>query len=631
MIKCKQITLLRGNKTLLNQANLTLFHGQKIGLVGANGAGKSSVFALFRGELQQEAGSLEMPNNVTIAHVAQETPALNTSALDYALDGDSELRQLEKALLQEHDGLTHADLLIRYEDIGGYTAISRASKLLSGLGFSNAEIDQPVSSFSGGWRMRLNLAQALMCRSDILLLDEPTNHLDLETVMWLENFLRSYQGMLILISHDRDFLDSTVEHIVHLEAGAFTLYTGNYSAYEIQKTEKMLMHQAAYEKQQQQIAHLNSYITRFRAKATKAKQAQSRIKALERMDKIAALHAHSPFQFSFLKPESSPNPLLRLDEGSFTYNLDTSPILSNLNVTIEKGARLGLLGPNGAGKSTFIKLLANIHTLQTGQRIEGKGLAIGYFAQHQLEALRAEYSPLWHMRQLDPKTPEQVHRNFLGGFNFHGDMASSAVMHFSGGEKARLSLALLIWQKPNLLLLDEPTNHLDLEMRDALTLALQDYEGALIVVSHDRHFLRVITDTFWLIDKGRVQVFEGDLDDYRRYVEIEKSEMRTVLSKSTQLTDRKEEKRLQAQERERIHALKKPLQQKLHKLEIQMQTLQEKKRQVEEKLADTTLYAEEKKAQLQQLLNQASDIQVQLEENEETWLLLHDELEQMGK
>jgi ATP-binding cassette subfamily F protein 3 len=623
MIKFKQITLLRGNKTLLKEATLTLFHGQKIGLVGANGAGKSSVFALLRGELQQDAGALDMPNQVTIAHVAQETPALNTSALAYALDGDRELRQLEQALLQTHDGMAQADLLVRYEDIGGYTATSRASKLLNGLGFSNKDIEQPVSSFSGGWRMRLNLAQALMCRSDILLLDEPTNHLDLETVMWLEHFLRSYQGMLILISHDRDFLDSTVTHIVHLEAGTLTLYSGNYSAYEIQKTEKMLMHQAAYEKQQQQISHLNSYISRFRAKATKAKQAQSRIKALERMDKIAALHAHSPFQFHFLAPQSSPNPLLRLDEGSFSYNSDLPPILSNLNVTIEKGARLGLLGPNGAGKSTFIKLLANMHSLQIGQRIEGKGLAMGYFAQHQLEALRAEYSPLWHMRQLDSKTPEQMHRNFLGGFNFHGEMASSAVMHFSGGEKARLSLALLIWQKPNLLLLDEPTNHLDLEMRDALTLALQDYEGALIVVSHDRHFLRVITDTFWLIDQGQVKVFEGDLEDYRQYIDTRKNATRAAKPPTLD----RQEKRLQTQGR--LQVAKKPLQQKLQQLEVQMQRLQEKKCAIEESLADTHLYTEEKTLQLQALLDQAQAIQAQLEESEEAWLAVQSELEQI--
>lgn len=631
MVKLQQITLRRGNKLLLDQAGVTLFHGQKIGLVGANGAGKSSLFALLLGELQQDAGTLEMPGQVTIAYVAQETPALPVSALEYTLEGDRELGELEQALAEQHDGLKQAELLVRYEDIGGYTANNRAAKLLSGLGFSTEEMAQPVSSFSGGWRMRLNLAQALMCRSDILLLDEPTNHLDLETVMWLETFLHNYDGMLILISHDRDFLDGTVNHILHLEAGILTLYNGNYSAYEVQKAAHMQMQQAMYEKQQQQIAHLTSYIDRFRAKATKARQAQSRIKALERMDKIAALHVHSPFQFRFLESVSSPNPLLRLDEGSFAYSADAPAILEALDLTIEKGARLGLLGPNGAGKSTLIKLLADAMPLKTGQRIEGKGLKVGYFAQHQLEALRVEYSPVWHMQQIDPKTSEQVHRNFLGGFNFHGEMATSPVENFSGGEKARLSLALLIWQKPNLLLLDEPTNHLDLEMRDALTLALQDYEGALIVVSHDRHFLRVITDTFWLIDKGHVTPFDGDLDDYRRYVDNQKNQAKSIPGQSVRSAGRKEEKRLEAEVRNRISALKKPLQQKLNKLEVQIQCVQKKLEALELALADSTIYDDANKDKLQRLLQESTALKANLDTHEENWLSLHDELDQLDK
>lgn len=625
MIKLKRVTLLRGNKVLLNQADLTLFNGQKIGLVGANGAGKSSLFALLQGKLHLDAGSIDMSSKLTIAHVEQETPALSTSALDYVLDGDVELRNIEKALLAPNDDLQYAELLAHYEEIGGYTAISRASKLLNGLGFSTDAMSQSVASFSGGWRMRLNLAQALMCRSDILLLDEPTNHLDLETVIWLEEFLRAYQGMLILISHDREFLDNLVEFIVHLEQGVLTLYSGNYSDYEGQKAEKMLQQQALFEKQQQQIAHLESYINRFKAKATKAKQAQSRIKALARMDKVAALHVSSPFQFSFLAADHSPNPVLRIDEGRFSYHENEAPILSDLNLSIEAGARLGLLGPNGAGKSTLIKLLAEAKKLQTGNRIEGRGLKIGYFAQHQLEALRMEYSALWHMRQIDPNTSEQLHRNFLGGFHFHGEMATSAIGHFSGGEKARLSLALLIWQKPNLLLLDEPTNHLDLEMRDALTLALQDYQGALIVVSHDRHFLRVVTDTFWLIDKGHVRVFDGDLEDYRQYIDTEKNQAKLAakLSPKNGLASLDKSSPIdKSSERN-----KKALEKKLVELEKTMQALQEKKHEVEKQLLENELYTEAKKTQLQQLLNASDEIQQALATHEESWMKLHEELE----
>lgn len=628
MIKFKNVSLRRGNKVLLNQANVSLFNGQKVGLVGANGAGKSSLFALLRGELHLDAGEVDIPARATIAHVAQETPALNCSALDYTLDGDVELRHVEERLAHSATDLEYVELLVHYEDIGGYTAVSRASKLLSGLGFNQAEINLPVASFSGGWRMRLNLAQALMCRSDILLLDEPTNHLDLETVLWLEDFLRAYPGTLILISHDRDFLDSLIEHIVHLDQGVLTLYTGNYSAYEGQKAEKMLQQQAAFEKQQQQVEHLESYINRFRAKATKAKQAQSRIKALARMDKIAALHAHSPFQFSFLEPTHSPNPLLRMDEGSFSYHSNDTPTLSALNLSIEEGARLGLLGPNGAGKSTLIKLLANTQFLQVGERVEGRGLKIGYFAQHQLEALRAEYSPIWHMRQLDKDSSEQLHRNFLGGFHFHGELASSPVENFSGGEKARLSLALLIWQKPNLLLLDEPTNHLDLEMRDALTLALQDYQGALVVVSHDRHFLRVITDTFWLVDKGKVQVFDGDLDDYRQYVDKEKSQAKVALKKTKIVSDKETTKKsADIKEKDKANNHKQSAEKKLQQIEKVMASLQEQQQKVEVALTDTTLYTDAQKGQLQLLLDEANAIQKSLQENEEIWLELHEELE----
>lgn len=635
MIRLKSLTLRRGTKVLLNRADLTLYPGSKVGIVGANGAGKSSFFGLLRGELHPDAGDLEMPPRATIGHVAQETPALSCSALDYVLDGDAELREVQHLLEHDtEDGLRHGELLAKLDAIDGYTAHSRASKLLAGLGFSQDEMTKSVSEFSGGWRMRLNLAQALMCRSDVLLLDEPTNHLDLETVVWLENWLRSYQGMLLVISHDRDFLDATINAILHVGDGALTLYTGDYADFENQRAQKLSQQQQAFDKQQREIAHLQGFVDRFKAKASKARQAQSRVKALERMEKIAAAHVDSPFTFTFREPESSPNPLVRVENGSAGYDI-ASPILSELNLSLENTARLGLLGVNGAGKSTFIKTLAADRDLLSGERIEGKGLKIGYFAQHQVDELRLDESPLWHMQKLDPKTREQELRNYLGGFDFRGDMASTPVGPFSGGEKARLALALLIWQKPNLLLLDEPTNHLDIEMRQALTLALQDFEGAIIVVSHDRHLLRATVDNFWLIENGTVRPFDGDLDDYTRYSQEVRAaqqaganEAATPASNEPKV-DRKAQKRAEAEARQRLANQRKPVEQKLAKLEKQLATLNAENDELTVKLGAEDLYEAANKDKLQAALLRKADIKAQIDEIELTWLDLTAQLDEM--
>jgi ATP-binding cassette subfamily F protein 3 len=515
LIQFKQLTLVRGLKTLIQGATLQLHPGHKVGLTGANGAGKSSLFALLRGEMQLEAGDLDMPASWVIAHVAQETPALAMPAIEFVLDGDAELRQIEAALAAaeaSQQGELIAELHHRLLDIEGYAAKARAAELLSGLGFSQANLQQAVATFSGGWRVRLKLARALMCRSDLLLLDEPTNHLDLDAVIWLEGWLQSYRGTLILISHDRDFLDAIVNHIAHIEQQTLTLYRGGYSDFERQRAEKLALQQALFEKQQRKVSHLQSYIDRFRVQATKARQAQSRIKALERMEMISAAHVDSQFNFEFRVPLAAPDPLLVLDEMAVGYQ--GVALIKDIVLAIRPGERIGLLGRNGAGKTTLIKLLAKELAPLSGKRVEGKDLNIGYFAQHQLEQLRLDESPLQHMMKLDPLTREQEHLNFLGGFDFKGDMARSPCLNFSGGEKSRLALALLIWTRPNLLLLDEPTNHLDLEMRHALTMALQDYQGGVVLVSHDRALLRASCDEFVLVADGQAIPFDGDLEAY---------------------------------------------------------------------------------------------------------------------
>ncbi len=515
MLQLDHLSLRRGPRLLIDDASAQIHPGQRVGLTGANGTGKSSLFALILGEFGPDAGSLQLPKDWVIAHVAQHTPADARPAIDYALDGDAELRHIEAQLIeaeQADDGHRLGQLHERMDHIGGYQARARAARLLHGLGFKPGEEERPVSDFSGGWRMRLNLAKALMCRSDLLLLDEPTNHLDLDAVIWLEDWLKRYPGTLLLISHDRDFLDNVVTQVAHIEQGRLTLYTGNYTAFERARAERLANQQAAFEKQQREISHMQAFVDRFRAKATKARQAQSRLKALERMTVIAPAHVDSPFHFAFKPPAKNPRPLLRLDEAAAGYG-DTA-IFSDARFSLNPGDRVGLLGPNGAGKSTLIKLLAGDLTPLAGERLAAQDLAIGYFAQHQLEQLHPAHSALEHLQQLDPKASEQSLRDFIGGFGFNGDRATCPVAPFSGGEKARLVLALLVYQKPNLLLLDEPTNHLDLEMRLALAEALQDFAGAMVIVSHDRHLLRVTCDQLVLVHGGRVREFDGDLDDY---------------------------------------------------------------------------------------------------------------------
>ncbi len=628
MIQFKNVNLARGVKVLVEGASFQLHPGHKVGLTGANGAGKSSLFAMLRGELAIESGDLEMPPNWVIAHVAQDTPALPDAALSFVLDGDQELRAIEAALVEaetKHEGEKIGELHARLGEIEGYSAKARAAELLSGLGFSNADLTRPVSDFSGGWRVRLNLARALMCRSDLLLLDEPTNHLDLDAVMWLETWLQEYRGTLLLISHDRDFLDAIVNHIAHIEQQKLILYKGGYSDFERQRAERLAQQQSMYERQQRNVAHLQSYIERFRAKATKARQAQSRIKALERMEMISAAHIDSPFDFSFRAPISAPDPLLVLDDASVGYA--EKIILNKVKLTIRPGERIGLLGRNGAGKSTLIKLLANELSMLNGKRVEGKDLKIGYFAQHQLEQLRPEESPLQHMLKLDPLTREQEHRNYLGGFDFAGEMATTPCASFSGGEKSRLALALLIWQRPNLLLLDEPTNHLDLEMRHALTVALQDYQGGVILVSHDRALLRATSEKFVLVADGKAEVFEGDIDDYKTWLDQqrlqEKAQAQSAAPESTNKIERAQSKA----DRQTRLAERRPLLKESEQLESQLAKWNAEKAQYDSRLASPDIYEQANKEELQELLKAQAAINQKIEQAEERWLALQDQLE----
>jgi ATP-binding cassette subfamily F protein 3 len=641
VLRLTHLVLARGAKRLLDGATLTVHAGHHVGLVGPNGCGKSSLFALIRGELHQDAGEVELPATWTIAHVAQETPAVASPALEFVLDGDTELRAIERALAAtektatgdpQREGEVLAELHHRFEAIGGYSAPARAATLLSGLGFPAARHRDPVASFSGGWRMRLNLAQALMCRSDLLLLDEPTNHLDLDAVLWLEDWLARYPGTLLLVTHDRDFLDGVVDTIVHVDALKLKSYTGNYTQFERERAQNLALQQATYAKQQRQIAHLQAFVDRFRAKATKAKQAQSRIKALERMERIAAAHVDSPFEFSFAPVAATARQLVRLEHATLGYG-DAPPILSRLEWGILSGDRIGLLGPNGAGKSTLLKAVAGHLALREGTRHIAQGLGIGYFAQHQVDQLRADCSPLWHLAQIDPRAREQELRDFLGGFDFRGDMATATVGRFSGGEKARLTLALLVRQKPDLLLLDEPTNHLDIEMREALAEALQDYGGALIVVAHDRHLLRACADALWLVADGRVEPFDGDLDDYRDWVLSRQrrsfeSDGAQTSPTSAGATDRKAQRRAGAEARQRSYALRKPLIDRQAKIEGEIALLEAEKQRAEALLASPETYAEENREALQQTLARQGDVTWRLARLEAEWLEVSEALEQ---
>lgn len=628
MITISQAQLVRGSKTLLDETSLTVYPGHKVGLVGANGTGKSSLLALILGKISLDKGDFSMPSGWQTATVAQETPALEVAAIEYVIDGDTEYRALEAELHKAQevdDGHKIALLHGKIDAIGGYAIHSRAASLLAGLGFSEAEQSNPVKSFSGGWRMRLNLAQALLCRSDLLLLDEPTNHLDLDTMYWLEGWIKAYQGTLILISHDRDFIDGIVDEIVHVENHKLNYYKGNYTAFEHVRAERMAQQQVAFERQQKERAHMQSFVDRFRYKASKAKQAQSRLKALERMTELLPSQADSPFHMAFREPEALPNPLVTMEQVSIGYG--EAEILKKVHLNLVPGARIGLLGRNGAGKSTLVKLLSGELSPMKGKYETNPGLNIGYFAQHQLEFLSLDDTPLQHLARLAPNAKEQELRNFLGCYGFNGDMAVAAVRPFSGGEKARLVLALLVWQRPNLLLLDEPTNHLDLEMRHALTMALQSFEGAMIIVSHDRHLLRLSCSDYYLVDQGEVKSFEGDLDDYHQWLldaaKTANKDDATATAKPVQ--DKKQQKRLEAELRQKLSPMKK-IQTKLEK---EQQKASERLSELEEMLADASLYDADNKPKLTQVLNERTKLTQGLEESEMEWLEVQEQIEEI--
>ena len=629
MIKLTNLDLQLGSKTLFAQTNLTVFPKHRIGVIGANGCGKSSLFKLLRKKIEHDSGEFSIPSSWTISHLAQETPALDQSAVEYVLDGDQEYRQIETQLATEEDGNKIAALYTDFGNIDGYTASIRAAQLLHGLGFKQNQINLPVKEFSGGWRMRLNLAQALMCRSDLLLLDEPTNHLDLDAIIWLEQWLKSYQGTLVLISHDRDFLDNVVTEIAHIENQSITLYTGNYETFEKTRAEKLALQQAQHVKQQKQIDHMQKLVDKFRYKASKAKQAQSRIKAMEKMEVIAAVHANSPFSFQFKAINKVSDPLLSVKHVELGY--PKKQILNEVNLSISPGDRIGLLGPNGAGKSTFIKYLANQLTSQAGEKTDGHHLKVAYFAQHQLDVLDDQASPLLHFQRLDNKASEQVLRNFLGGFAFHNDQIFDPIAHFSGGEKSRLALALLVWQQPNLLLLDEPTNHLDIEMRESLNLALQNFEGAMVIVSHDRHLLRSCVDQFYLVANQQLQPYDGNLNDYKTWLtEHRKASLKTESISEKQINPPRTNSKKETQEQKREAALNRekqqPLKKRIQSLEKNIAQLTGQAKQIEQTLCDEALYLSENKEQLKQLLKKQTDTQSQLDHAEIEWLQSNEDL-----
>jgi ATP-binding cassette subfamily F protein 3 len=603
VIRLSQLTLRRGAKALLEGADLTLHAGERAGLIGANGSGKTSLFALLRDELHADKGDVELPAHWRIAHVAQETPALDRVAVEYVIDGDATLRRLEQEVEATQDGNRLGELHAALGDADAYTARSRAETLLLGLGFKKEELESPVSTFSGGWRMRLNLAQALMCPSDLLLLDEPTNHLDLDAIIWLEDWLLRYPGTLLVISHDRDFLDGVVKSIVHIDQKKLRRYSGDYSSFEVQRAQQVVLTQNLIEKQTRERAHLQSFIDRFRAKATKARQAQSRMKMLAKMEDLAPLHVAAPFSFEFREPERAPNPLLVLEDVVAGY--PDKSVLSAVKLSLQSEQRIGLLGVNGAGKSTLIKTIAGVQPVLSGSAVFNKGLQIGYFAQHQVEMLRDDQSPLWHLKRISASNiREQDLRNYLGSFNFPGDMATDPVEHFSGGEKARLALALIVWQKPNLLLLDEPTNHLDLDTREALAVALAQFEGTLILVSHDRHLLRATTDQFLIVANGTVQPFDGDLEDYREWL----LKRNIAPAPPKKIPEPKKPKP------------GKPLDARIKRLEELMARLNARKGEIETRLGDPAVYQDAEA--LKGLLLDQAYVAKELEQVETEWLEL---------
>ncbi|MGI4814790.1 MAG: ATP-binding cassette domain-containing protein [Janthinobacterium lividum] len=690
MIRFNRFTLARGARTLFEDTTFSLNPGEKAGLIGTNGSGKSTLFATLTGDLQSDGGEVSVPPNWQIAHVAQHTESSQRRALDYALDGDTVLRAAEAriaAAAAAHDGEAEAYAHAAYADADGYTAEARAQALLMGLGFTLEETSHPVASFSGGWRMRLNLAQALMCRSDLLLLDEPTNHLDLDAIVWLEDWLRRYPGTLIVISHDREFLDAICNVTLHIDDKHVIRYGGNYSQFEVTRSQRLAYHQSAYEKQQKTVEHLQSFVDRFKTKASKARQAQSRIKMLERMQMLAPIYAASPFTFSFREPDRAPNPLLVLDDLACGYQDDAgtrTEILRSVTLSVQIGQRIGLLGANGQGKSTLIKTLADELAPLSGKLVAGKGMKIGYFAQHQLETLVPERSPLGHMMKLAPDVREQELRDFLGSFNFRGDMALNPIAPLSGGEKARLALALIVWQKPNLLLLDEPTNHLDLDTREALTQALAQFDGTMIIVSHDRHLLRAVSDEFMLVADHKLGPFDGDLDDYRVWLLANAQARRTAAvagaaataastasiasdtttpvlpqsaaapaekistkgngasknsngtpanasanSNASRIDDpaaRRDKRRNDASARQALAALRKPIQTRIAALERDLKSLQDERATLDAWIAAPSSYEDAARTQLADALKRHGEVAARIDALETDWLSAHEEL-----
>ena len=635
MLKFDNVTLRRGTRVLFAEANFSVFRNEKVGITGENGSGKSSLMALVRGALQPDAGQFSMPGNLEVAQVAQELEPSDQRALDFVLDGDAALRAIEARITTAEaadvPGEKLAELHAQLAAAGGYDAPARAAQLMDGLGFAPGDAQRTVREFSGGWRVRLNLARALMCRSDLLLLDEPTNHLDLDAIVWLEQWLRNYPGTLLLIAHDREFLDRVVGRIINIEQGKATLYRGNYSDFEVQRAAQLAQQSALYERQQRQIAHMQAFVDRFRAQATKARQAQSRIKALERLQRIAPAHIDSPFQFRFAEPARLPRPLLALENQATGYG--ERSLLTQVSLTIYPGDRIALLGRNGTGKSTLVKLLAGELAATAGTRTDARDLSIGYFAQHQLEQLDVQDSPLGNLRRTSVasgrEAPEQELRDYLAGFGFMGDRVFEPVAPFSGGEKARLVLGLVAWRKPNLLLLDEPTNHLDLEMRQALAMALQDYAGAVVMVSHDRHLLRTVSDSLYVVHEGRVREFDGDLDDYAGWLAGTASTARATPDSgaghagATTAEDRKQRKRDEAGQRARLAPLRKAVQDS----ERQLEQLARQIAALDAQLADEALYSDANKKKLLDITAQWAQLARDTEATELAWLQASEALE----
>jgi len=636
LITASDLSLDRGAKNLITASNFTIHPNHKVGLVGSNGCGKSSLFAAFLGELAPDAGDLSIPSSWSIATVKQETPSLKQSALDYVMDGDKEYRQLEAQLDEARnndDGNLEAILINKIDTINGYSLPARAGELLHGLGFLQNQLTNPVKDFSGGWRMRLNLAQALISRADLLLLDEPTNHLDLDAVIWLQRWLKRFTGTLVLISHDRDFLDTVINQILHIEHQHAKLYSGNYTAFERQRAEHLAQQEVQYQKQQKEAAHLTAFVDRFRAKASKAKQAQSRLKRLEKLPNLAPAHIDSQFTFSFEQPENLPYPLLSLAESQCGYNTNTI-ILNNVGLTLVPGSRIGLLGRNGAGKSTLIKSLAGEIALLNGERYCAQELTIGYFSQHQLEQLHSGSSPVDHILRAKPTMGEPQARSFLGKFGFSGDQALETVTNMSGGEKARLVLALIVLEKPQLLLLDEPTNHLDLEMRQALVMALQDFGGAIILIAHDRFLLESCVDEFYLVANGCVTDFNGDIDDYQQWLNEDKkqtvSDQKNEHNRTENMTTDKglDKKQLRQQQAE-LRKKSAPLRKESDKLEKQIHVWQTELAKVEALLGDSEIYQADRKSELTTQLKLQASLKDNIEESEMLWLEIAEQIEEI--